>query len=135
MPLLGESPGPTTPPITVDLNAVADTFVPVPFATYIVRRMTIYGASTTLAGSAATIGAYTATAAGGTAIVTPATAVALTAATKFLDRTIAATTDYLTPTAYTPAGGQTQYGLFIRVGVVHGAAATCKVVFELEGLS
>ncbi len=83
-----------------------------------------------------TIGAYTAAAAGGTAIVTPATATGLTAVTKFNDRTIAASADYLIPTAYTPVtGGLTQYGLFIRVGVVHGSAATCKVVFELEGLS
>jgi hypothetical protein len=135
MPMLGESPGPTTAPVTVDLNAVADTFVPIPFATYIPRRMTLFGASTSLGASAATIGAYTAAAAGGTAIVTPATATGLTAATKFNDRTIAATTDYLTPTAFTGANGQTLYGLFIRVAIVHGSAATVKVVFELEGLT
>jgi hypothetical protein len=137
MPMLGESPGPTTAPTTVDLNAIGDTFIPVPFAQYIVRRMTVYGTSRTLAASAATIGAYTASAAGGSLISTPATKVGLTAATKFLDCTIAApaTTDYLTPTAYTPvAGGLTQYGLFVRVGVADGVATTCKVVFELEGL-
>ena len=138
MPLLGESPGPTTQPTTIDLNTVGDTFIAVPFATYIARRMTVYGASTTLAASLATIGAYTAPAAGGSLISTPATKTGLTTAAKWLDCTIASpsTTDTLTPTAYTPVtGGQTQYGLFVRVGVAHGSAATVKVVFELEGLA
>lgn len=134
MPMLGET-GYTTAPVTVDLNAVGDTFVPVQFANFIARRMTIYGVSTSLAASSATIGAYTAASAGGTAIVTPATATGLTAATKFKDGTIAATTDYLTTTAYTGANGLTQYGVFVRVGVAHGSAATCKVVFELEHIS
>ena len=134
MPMLGESPGATTAPVTVDLNTVGDTFIPIQCASYIARRMTVFNASTTLAASSATIGAYTAAAAGGTAIVTPATATGLTAASKFNDRTIAASADILTATAYTPTGGQTQYGLFVRVGIAHGSAATCKVVFELEPL-
>lgn len=132
MPMLGET-GYTTPPVTVDLNSAnTDTFVRVPFNYFIARRMTVYGASTSLAASSATIGAYTAAAAGGTAIVTPATATGLTATTKFNDRTIAASADYLQPTSYTDSGGKTHYGIFIRVGVAHGSAATCKVQFELE---
>lgn len=135
MPLRGESPGPTTTPVLVDLNTVGDTFVPLQTTKFIPRRMTIYGASTSLGASSATIGAYTAAAAGGTAIVTPATATGLTAATKFNDRTIAATTDYLAPTSYTATTGATpQFGIFVRVGVVHGSAATCYAVFELEAL-
>ena len=71
---------------SVDLNTVGDTAVHVPFAKYIVRRMTLTNVSTTLAASSATVGAYTAAAAGGTAIVTPATATGLTAASKFLSQ-------------------------------------------------
>ena len=135
MPMLGESPGFTTQPVVVDLNTVGDTFVPVPFDGYIVRRMVIFGVSTTLAASSTTVGAYTAAAAGGSLISTPATKTGLTAFNKFLDCTIAspATTDILTPTAYTPAnGGPTQYGLYVRVGVVHGSAATLRCAFELQ---
>jgi hypothetical protein len=106
---------------SVDLNTVGDTAVHVPFAKYIVRRMTLTNVSTTLAASSATVGAYTAAAAGGTAIVTPATATGLTAASKFNDRTIAASAD--TQTAST---------LYIRVGVANGSAATCDVYFELQ---
>lgn len=134
MPMLGET-GYTTAPVTVDLNAVGDTFVPVPYGNFIARRMTIYGVSTTLAASSATIGAYTAAAAGGTAIVTPATATGLTAVGKFNDRTIAASADILAPTSSTGTNGLTQYGIFVRVGVAHGSAATCKAVFDLEAIS
>jgi len=123
MSLRNEQSGPTMLVTKVDLNTVGDTPVSVPFAKYIVRRMTLFDASTTLAASSATIGAYTAAAAGGTAIVTPATATGLTAATKFNDRTVAVSADY-----------QTAPVLYIRVGVANGAPATCSVCFELECL-
>jgi hypothetical protein len=123
MGMLNEHAGYTVAVKGVDLNAVADTAVHVPFGKWIARRMTVTNASTSLAASAATIGAYTAPAAGGTAIVTPATATGLTAASKFTDRTIAMSADSsLVSTIY------------IRVGVVHGSAATCDVYFELQSL-
>jgi len=134
MSLRNEQPGPTTLNTLVDLNTVGDTFVPVPCNKFIVRRMTLFDVSTTLAASSATIGAYTAAAAGGTAIVTPATATGLTAATKFTDRTIAASADYLKPTAGPTTTNPNQFGIYIRVGVAHGAAATVSVAFELESL-
>lgn len=123
MSLRNEGVAPTTVNTLVDLNTVGDTAVNVPFAKYIVRRMTLFDVSTTLAASSATIGAYTAAAAGGTAIVTPATATGLTAATKFNDRTVAVSADYLTART-----------IYIRVGVAHGSAATVSVAFELECL-
>lgn len=107
----------------VDLNTVGDTVVKVPYGKWIIRRMTLTNVSTTLAASSATIGAYTAAGAGGTALVTPATATGLTAASKFNDRTIAATADSFTGSA-----------IYIRVGVANGAAATCDVYIELECL-
>lgn len=134
MSMRNEQPGPSTYTALVDLNTVGDTFVPIGCNKFIARRMTLFDASTSLGSSSATIGAYTAAAAGGTAIVTPATATGLTAASKFNDRTIAASADYLKPTSYTNANGQVAYGIFIRVGVAHGSAATCTVVFELESL-
>lgn len=123
MGLRNEYPGYTIDARGVDLNTVGDTTVHVPFSKYIVRRMIVTNASTSLGSSSATIGAYTAAAAGGTAIVTPATATGLTAASKFNDRTIAASAD-----------SQTASTLYIRVGVAHGSAATCDVYFELQSL-
>ena len=123
MSLRNEYPGYTIDARGVNLNAVGDTLVHVPFAKWIIRRMIVTNASTSLAASAATIGAYTAAAAGGTALVTPATATGLTAASKFTDRTIAEADDVQT--------GSTAY---IRVGVVHGSAATCDVYFEFQSL-
>lgn len=134
MSLRNEQPAPTTITTLVDLNTVGDTAVTVPCNKFIVRRMTVYDASTSLGSSSATIGAYTAAAAGGTAIVTPATATGLTAATKFNDRTIAASADYLKATSLTQANGQALSVIYIRVGVAHGSAATCSVAFELESL-
>lgn len=134
MPMLGET-GYTTAPVTVPLTAVGDTFVPVPYNNFIVRRMTLYAPSSTMATSAATIGAYTAASAGGTAIVTPATATGLTATGKFTDRTIAASSNILAPTAYTQSNGQVAYGIFVRVGVIDdGSVTSVKAVFELQAI-
>ena len=125
MSLRNEGRAPTTVNTLVDLNAVGDTAVSVPFAKYIIRTMTVYDASRTLAASSATIGAYTAAAAGGNLISTPATKAGLTTAAKFLDCTIASpcTTDY-----------QTARTIYIRVGVADGVATTCTVAFEFECL-
>lgn len=136
MPMLGET-GFTTAPVTVDLKTVGDTFVPIPYNNFIVRRFTIYAPSGTMATSAATIGAYTAAAAGGSLISTVATATGLTATRKFLDRTIAspATVDILAPSAYTLPNGQVQYGIFVRVGVIDdGTVTTLKAVFDVEAV-
>lgn len=133
--MLGET-GYTTQVVTVPLTAVGDTFVPVPFNNFIVRRFTIHTPTSTMATSAATIGAYTGAAAGGSLISTVAVATGLTAAAKFLDRTIAApaTTDILKPTAYT-VNGQTQYGIFVRVGVIDdGTVTSVKARFDLEAI-
>lgn len=104
----------------VDLNTVGDTAVTIPNAAlrYIVRRVVATNASTSMSGSSCTLGAYTAASAGGTAVVTPATGsvTPLTAASKFKDCTIAASADSLIAST-----------LYIRVGVAHGAAATCDV--------
>lgn len=123
MSLRNEGSAPTIKVTGVDLDAVGDTPVHVPFAKWICRRMTLTNVSTTLSGSSATIGAYTAAAAGGSAIVTPATATGLTAASKFTDRTIALSAD-----------SSIVDTIYVRVGVVNGAAATCDVYFELECL-
>lgn len=137
MPMLGET-GYTTPTITVPLTAVGDTFVPVPFNNFIVRRFTLFAPSGTMATSAATIGAYTAAAAGGSLISTVAVATGLTATRKFLDRTIAspATTDILAPTQYAnPQNGQLEWGIFVRVGVIDdGTVTSVKCAFDLEAV-
>lgn len=93
----------------------------IPFAKYIVRRVTFFDASTSLGASLATLGVFTASAGGGTAVVNLALVQALTASTKFVDATIAATTDYLTSAT-----------LYVRSGVTHGAAATLSCAIEVQ---
>jgi hypothetical protein len=109
--------------IGVNLNAVNSVPVIVPFAKTRVLACSTTNASTSLATTAATLGLYTATAGGGTAIVTAATAslTPLTTALKIKDCTLAST-DVLAP------NGQ----IYIFVGVVHGAAATCDVLIEFQ---
>lgn len=111
--------GPIGSAIGVNLNAVADTPVVLPNGArrYIITDMVVTNASTSLGASAATIGAFTAVAGGGTAIVTPATATGLTTAPAFNRRTIANTVTLIDGT------------IQVRVGVVHGTAATCDVYF------
>ena len=109
--------GPIGCAVSVNLNSVGDTLITVPNGArgYVVTDMIVTNASVTLAGSSMTIGAYGAAAAGGEVIVTPATATALTAASKFVKRTIAQD-DIVT-------GGT----VYVRVAVAHGSAATADV--------
>src|ERR1043166_382649 len=98
MSLRGEYAGPTAVIPLVDLNAVADTVVTVPFAKWLPLNMRVYDASTSLAASSMTIGLYSAAAAGGTAIITPATRTALTTAAQVSPSTIASTIYFTTRT-------------------------------------
>ena len=134
MGMRNEQPSPSAVLTGVDLNpaAATDYFIPVGCNKFIVRRVTLYDASTSLGAGSAQVALYTAAAAGGTNIVAAAVVTSLTAATKFSDRSIAATTDYLKPTA-APAGQQGS-GIYFRVTVANGSAATCSVAVELESL-
>lgn len=135
MPMLGES-GYTTLPVTVPLTAVGDTFIPIPYNAFIVRRCTLYNPSSTMATSAASIGFFSAAAGSGTISAT-ATATGLTAKQKFLDRTIAspATTDILAPAALTGANGQTQYGIYCRVTIIDdGTVKSVQAVVDVEAV-
>jgi hypothetical protein len=109
--------GPIGSAIGVNLNAVGDTPVVLPNGArrYIITDIVVTNASVSLGASAATLGAFTLPAGGGTAIVTPAVLTTLTTAPTFNRRTIANTV--------TLNDGTIQ----IRVGVVHGTAATCDV--------
>jgi hypothetical protein len=104
-------------------SAGSDNSIPIGVPKYIVRRVIITNASTSLAVSVATIGVFTAASGGGTTIVTGATITGLTGATKFVDMTIAVNTD--TVTAQT---------LFIRNILAHGSAATVDVYLFGEPL-
>lgn len=119
MSLRNEQYGPTTVTPLVNLNAVADTVVTVPFAKWLPINMRIFDVSTTLAASSMTIGLYSAAAAGGTAIVTPATRTALTSAAVVAGSTIASSTYFTGANAY------------IRVAIAHGSAATATVALDL----
>lgn len=136
MPMLGET-GYTTQVVTVPLTAVGDTFIPIPYNAFIVRRCTLFNPSSTMATSAASIGFFSAAGGSGTISAT-ATATGLTAARKFLDRTIAspATTDILAPAAYTnPQNGQVQYGIFCRVTIIDdGTVKTVQAAVDVEAV-
>lgn len=93
-------------------------------AKYIVRRVSAFDASTSLAASAATVGVFTATASGGTTVVADTTLTGLTAASKFVDLTVATSADYLTAST-----------LYITTGTAHGSTATCSVQAEIEDLT
>lgn len=121
MSIQGDSRGPLGSAISINLNSVADTFIPLPVGKYIPRNITVTNTSTTLAASSSTIGLYTGAGATGTTIVTPSVSTTLTGATVFADKTIAAATTVFTPTYDATEGA---YGVYARVAVVHGSAAT-----------
>jgi len=97
-----------------DFNVTTDTAIPVPYAKYVIRKIVVTNASVSLTTAAG--GVYTATSKGGTAIVAAAQVyTALTAASKFIDLTLAAgaTTD-----------SQTAATLYLSLTTGQGAAAT-----------
>lgn len=113
----------------LNLNAVGDTPIYIPFGRFQVTSMKLSNVSTTLAASSATVGLYTAAAAGGTAIVTPATATGLTSADVVDTRTLASTN--LTAGTLGTGTNAGQNFLYVRVGVAHGSAATVDVLIEV----
>ncbi len=121
MSINGSSRGPLGIALRIDLNTVGDTFIPLPTGKFILRNVTVTNPSTTLAASESTVGLYTAASAGGTAIVTPSVSTTLTSSAVFADKTIAAATAVFTPAWNATAG---TYGVYARVAVVHGTAAT-----------
>lgn len=101
----------------VDLNSAnTDHELKIGWPKYVVEKVIVTDASTSLAISGATLGIFTASGGGGTAVVSAATLTALTGATKIVLSTLALTTDYLTSGS-----------LFARTVLAHGSAATCNV--------
>lgn len=100
------------------MNSTADQAIPIQKAAkYVVRRIVVTDASTSLGASAVAGGVYTAASKGGVAIVAADQAyTALTGATKILDLTIAAGADY-----------RTAQTLYFALSVAHGSAATANV--------
>lgn len=89
---------------------------------YAVRRLTLFDASTSL--TLATLDLRTAAAGAGNAVVAAFALAALTAASKFIDATLAITADY-----------QTAASLIVRAVTAQGGAATVSAVLEIEDLS
>lgn len=109
--------GPIGSAQAVNLNAVGDTPVVLPNGArrYIITDIVVTNASVSLGSSASTLGAFTLPGGAGVTIVTPAVLTTLTTALTFNRRTIANTVTLIDGT------------IQIRVGVVHGSAATCDV--------
>lgn len=107
---------------SVNLNSAgSDNLMTIPYAKYIVRRVTVTNASTSLAASSATLGVFTSTGGGGTTVVTAATLTALSAASKFVDMTVALSADTTTSST-----------LYARNVIAHGSAATVDVHLDLQ---
>lgn len=109
---------------SVNLNSAATdtgTFTGLP-SKYRVIRLTVFDASTSL--TTATIDLRTAASGGGTAIVAAFAPTACTAASKFVDATLAVTADY-----------QTAGTLYLRNVTAQGSAATASMLLEIEDLS
>jgi hypothetical protein len=97
----------------------------IPWAQYIVRRITIFGCSTSLgATSTATIGVFTGAGGTGTTVVTNATITGMTGVTKYNTLTLAETDDALQATS-----------IYVRIGTAQGGAATCSFSIEVTPLS
>lgn len=124
MSIQGDSRGPLGSALSIDLNTVGDTFIPINNASYIPRTVTLTNVSTTMAGSSCQVALYTGPGGTGTAIVAAAVITSLTGATVLSDRTIAAATTVFTPVYDSTAD---RYGIYARVTVAHGAAATCDM--------
>lgn len=104
-------------------NAGSDNAITIPPAKYIVRRVVITNASTSLAVSPATLGVFTGAGGTGTTVVTAVTLTALSSASKFVDMALAVTADTLTSST-----------LYIRNVLAAGGAATVDVYIFGESL-
>lgn len=91
---------------------------------YVVRAVTVFDASASMAASAATLGVFTGAGGTGTTIVVDGAMTGLSAASKFVDRTVAVSADY-----------QTSSTLYLRCGTAHGSALTVSVIVEVEDLT
>lgn len=108
----------------VDAATTGDTPIAIPFSNYLVRRITITGATANLAATTATASLRTAAADAGTAIVSLQALTALVAAATILDATLAVT-----------AVAQTASTLYFRiVQGVSPVAGAINVVLEVQPL-
>lgn len=118
--------------LTVNLNGVVgDQNVPVTFTRAIIRKVVLEAASVNLAATATRFGLYTGSGKTGSAIVTdPFDPSALTAATKWIDVTLAAGvgTDVVIPDLVNSR-------IYFYLSVAHGVAATAKLWVFGEDLS
>lgn len=99
---------------SINLNSTADQLITITHAKYVVRRIIVTNASTSI--SLAAGGVYTAASKGGTAVVAAGQLYSsLTTATKFVDLTIASLTDVQSSS------------LYLSLTVAQGGAATADV--------
>lgn len=119
---------------TINLNAAAGSDTAILLATsvtqLIIRRVILFDADVNLSGSAARWGLYTAIAKGGQAIVTDPEDdhTVLTAASKFKDATLSATTG-------TDIIAFASAVVYFHLSVPHGSAATVKLCMIVDDLS
>jgi hypothetical protein len=124
MSLQGNSRGPLSAALAVDINTLGDTFVPLNIGTFVPRNISVTNASVDMELSDAAIAVYSAADAGGIAITDAETLAALTDPTQIFDLTLISTS-VITPTA-SPTEASV-YGIYINVSVGHGNPATVDV--------
>lgn len=109
---------------SVNVGATGDTAVPVPYPQYILRRVTLYGASANLATSTATLGVYTSTGGGGTELVAAGVLTGATGSAVVIDFA-------------TPAIGTVQTAPVLYLRIVQGltpVAGSIKAVLDIQPL-
>lgn len=123
--LIGEHGGSLQIPVSaLDAAATGDTPVSIPFARYMVRRVTVYDPSANLAATTAALSLRDAAAGAGTAIVSAQALTALTGGSVLLDATLALASLVLTAAT-----------LYLRiVQGVAPVAGTVKVILEVQPL-
>lgn len=112
--------------LSANLNSTADQTITIIGASkYVIRKIIVTNASTSLAVSVAAGGFYTGAGKAGTTVVAAGQLyTALTANTKFSDMTLALTTDTLNSTA-----------LFFSLSVAHGGVATADIYIIADVLA
>lgn len=109
---------------SLNLNQTnTDNAVTINIGKYIVRKVTVTNCSISMVASLATVGVFTSTAGGGSTVVGLALVQTLTAATKFVDMTVALSADTVAVST-----------LYVRNGVTAGTAATCDVYIYADVL-
>jgi hypothetical protein len=111
------------PTLTLDVNAVADNAIVIPYSKWRLNAFYFHTPSTSLAVSLAVVGLFTATAGGGSNLIT-SVVTGLTSASNIVSQTLGLTTTV-----------RTEGTIYLRPTTAHGSAATLGATIFIDDLS